>query len=62
MMTGAAVLCTLGAASGFVDPELPAQLAGGAALLTASSIGSRNFVFPRLKQLPESAVRPLLLF
>jgi hypothetical protein len=58
--TGATVLGVLGACTGLLDPDLPAQLAGGAAVIVASSIGTRQFVFPRLKQLPENAVRPIL--
>lgn len=54
VMPAAIMLSGGDAATSFIDPTLPALVAGGAVLLLGSSIVTRTVVVPRLKQLPDN--------
>lgn len=53
----AVVLAGGDAASGLINPALPAALAVGAAALAGSAVAGNTLLLPRLKQLPPNAVK-----
>lgn len=47
-------------ASALLDPNMPALIAAGLAAAGSSAVGGNRLLLPRLKQLPESWVRPAI--